>query len=261
MTQNSVLDIIDRDGWRKAHPFQKRIIHIGSDAQNDIVLSSWRGGGVAPRHLQLITLPDSQGVYRLVNLGDTDILLGAAGDRALAPRAAVEITSGEQVRLGDFSLIFRGRGELTGVADSVPVTGVVGAAHTSGFASTQASSRLIGLELFLPTNQLEPDRSIDGSLMVRNLGDKPAVQFKLAVEGLHPDCYDIGTGPLLFPNAEREVFFHLFHPRGPNLLAGKHRFSVRAKAPEAYPGESVTVSQVVHVLPFFDYTLRLVTAN
>ena len=235
MDQHISVVIKDKDGWRKAFPLQKRLIHMGSDPQNDVVLESWRGAGVAPRHLQLIAVPDSEEEYRLVNLGDTDIWLGATSDRALAPRAAANITTGEQIRVGDFSVLLNGEG-LGGVADEVSASGTGERTPLSGPASTQASSRVIGLELFLPRIELDPDHPIEGSVIVRNLGTKPAVQFRLAVEGLHPDCYDIGAGPLLFPNAEKEVYLRLFHPRGPNLLAGEHRFSIRAKAPEAYPG-------------------------
>ena len=131
----------------------------------------------------------------------------------------------------------------------------------SGVASAEASSQAIGLELFLPKTLLEPDQPIDGSVIVRNLGKKPAVQFKLAVEGLHPDCYDIGAGPLLFPDAEKEVLFCVTHPKDPSLAAGDHRVKISAKAPEAYPEGNVTVSQVIRVLPYFKHELRLVTAE
>ena len=260
MDQNISVVIRDKDGWRKVFPLQKRLIHIGSDIQNDVVLENWRGAGVAPRHLQLIA-GDSDEEYRLVNLGDTDIRLGATGDRVLEPRSAANISTGEHIRVGDFSVLLN-CDLLGGIADEVPASDAGDRTRHPGPASSaQASSRVIGLELFLPKIELDPDHPIEGSVIVRNLGTQPAVQFKLAVEGLHPDCYDIGAGPLLFPNAEKEVYLRLFHPRGPNLLAGEHRFSVRAKAPEAYPEESVKVSKAIRVLPFHNHTVRLVTPN
>ena len=51
------VEVVDRDGWRKAFPLEKHIVHIGSDPRNDVVLDSRRGAGVAARHLQLIALP------------------------------------------------------------------------------------------------------------------------------------------------------------------------------------------------------------
>jgi hypothetical protein len=83
----------------------------------------------------------------------------------------------------------------------------------------------------------------------------------MELEGWPSDQYDIGPGPILYPNAEKEVFFRLRHPRGPDLPAGKHRICVRALAPQAYPDQSVEVSQEIEVLPFYSHTLRLVSAE
>ena len=252
MDQHNSVEIVDKNGWRKVYPLLKNLIHVGSDAQNDIVLESWRGAGVAPRQLQLIAAPSGQG-YRLVNLGGAHILLGETG--VLAPRSAVEITDGDSIQVGDFRLTFCCGGVVAGgVGEARPTSGprTVGA---------ESGSKSIGLELFLPQTQLAPDAPIEGAVIVRNLGDRPAVQFKLALEGLPPECCEMGAGPLLFPNAEKEVLLRLLHPRGPGLLAGEHRLSVRARAPEAYPGESATVTQVIRVLPFFKHQLRLVTTE
>jgi len=254
------VEVVDRDGWRKAFPLEKHIVHIGSDPRNDIVLDGLRGAGVAPRHLQLIALSANPG-YRLVNLGDGDILLGESGEGVLAPRSATDIADGTVLRVGDFTLHFCcGEGAPVGEAAAAgkAAAGVVGDARPPGAMGAAASSQVIGLRLVLPQTQLEPDRPIDGAVMVRNLGDKPGVQFKLAVEGLHPDCYEIGAGPLLFPNAEKETFFRLSHPRSPCMSAGDHRFTVRATAPGAYPGESAVISQTIHMALFYHHSLRLV---
>jgi hypothetical protein len=242
------VEVVDRDGWRKAFPLEKHIVHIGSDPRNDIVLDSRRGAGVAARHLQLIALPANPG-YRLVNLGDGDILLGESGERVLAPRSATDIADGAVLRVGDFTLLVCcGEAALT----------VAGDARPPGPMEAEASSQVIGLRLVLPQTHLKPGEPIDGAVVVRNLGDQPGVQFKLAVEGLHPDCYGIGAGPLLFPNAEKETLFRLSHPQSPCMPAGDHRFSVRATAPGAYPGESAVISQTIRMAPFYHHSLRLV---
>ncbi len=255
MNQSNSVEIIDRDGWCRVYPLEKNLIHIGSDAQNDIILETSRGAGVAPRQLQLIASRVDSGRYRLVNLGGAHILLGESGEEVLAPRSATDLTDGATVKVGEFTLRFCCGATVRGVVDNaVPVS----ALHTVG---AESSSNVIGLELFLPQTQLEPDNPISGSVIVRNLGDKPAVQFKLAVEGLPTDCYDIGPGPLLFPGAEKEVFFRLRHPLSPGLMAGQHRFSVRAKAPEAYPGENAAVAEIIHVRPYYKHQMRLVTSE
>jgi hypothetical protein len=251
------VEVVDRDGWRKAFPLEKHIVHIGSDPRNDIVLDGRRGAGVAPRHLQLIALPASPG-YRLVNLSDGDILLGESGERVLAPRSATDIADGACLRVGDFALHFC-CGEAAAAGEAAAT--VVGDARPPGPMGAEASSQVIGLRLVLPQTQLKPGQPIDGAVIVRNLGDQPGVQFKLAVEGLHPDCYEIGAGPLLFPNAEKETFFRLSHPRSPCMLAGDYRFSIRATAPGAYPGESAVISQTIQMTPFYHHSLRLVVED
>jgi hypothetical protein len=261
--QNQV-EITDKDGWRKAFPLQKPLIHIGSDSRNDIVLEASRGAGVAARHLQLIAVPGSRG-YRAINLGDRDVSLGDSGSRFLLPRSAVDISDGEQLRLGEFSLVFR-IGEV-GPERSVGVTGheavsrsVVGEAAVAG-PRREKSSASIGLRLSLPQVALEPGSPLEGMIAVRNLGNEPGVQFRLEVEGLEPDCYEVGPGPILFPNVEKGVPLRLYHPRRSSLLAGRYQIQIRATAPEAYPEESVVISQEIQVLPFYSHVLRLVAID
>jgi hypothetical protein len=244
----SRLDITDREGWQKAAPVEKAIIYIGSDPSNDIVLDRARGSGVAPRHVQLIAPTASGQVYRLVNLGDSDVVIGQAGDKVVPPRSFAAVTDGENIRMGDFSLILR-TGEVPAAAPAdKPLPGGV-----------EHPSNVIGIRLFLPGTQLAPDHPLEGSITVSNRGNRPGVQFKLEVEGLEPDCYELGAGPVLFPGAEKGVVFRLVHPCRPRPLAGEHRFSVRATAPDAYPGESAVAPQVIRILPYFSHTLRLVT--
>jgi len=246
----SRLDITDRDGWQKTVPLEKTILYIGCDPDNDIVLDRARGAGVAPRHVQLIAPTASGQAYRLVNLGDTNVVMGAAGDKVVQPRSFTAVTNGENIRMGDFTLILRA-GEVAAAAAVV--------AGKPLPTSLGRPSDVIGVRLFLPGTQLAPDHPLEGSITVSNKGNRPGVQFKLEVEGLEPDCYELGAGPVLFPGAEKSVVFRLIHPRRPHPPAGEHQFSVRATAPDAYPGESAVAPQVIHVLPYFSHTLRLVT--
>ena len=238
MNQSKV-EITDKNGWRKEVPLSKSIIHIGSDPRNDIVLDPAYGTGVSPRHIQLISAPNTQG-YRLINVGNTDIWVGQSSEKNLMPRSFTDIGPGERVRLGDFTLIFQG-------------TGVAG-----GFVAGQYTTGSIGMNLNLTETDLSPDHPIEGSIAVRNLGDKTGVQIKLEVTGLETDMYEVGPGPILFPNAEREVSFRLTHPRRAKPAAGELRFSIRATAPAAYPGDSASVNKVIQLLPFHTYKTRLV---
>jgi len=265
-----ILEITDKDGWRKDFPLSRTVTYIGSDPSSDIVLETWHGGGVSARHLQLISLAAEGQGYRLVNLGDTEAGLGASGDKLVAPRSFSPMSDGDRIRLGDFRLVFRA-GEVAPVASPVAASGgVAGGSAPSPISSGQplpsaavldrrATSAVIGLRLSLPSVQLAADRSLEGTVVVSNLGNKPGVQFKLQVQDWESDCYDIGPGPVLFPGVEKSVLLRLRHPRRPKPPAGEHRFSVRATAPDAYPGESAVVAQVIHIAPFYHHKLRLVS--
>jgi hypothetical protein len=102
----SFFEITDKDGWRKEFPLARTVIYVGSDPSSDIVLETWHGTGVAPRHLQIISLAAEGQGFRLVNLGETEVMLGAASERAVAPRSFMPMNDGERIRLGDFTLVF-----------------------------------------------------------------------------------------------------------------------------------------------------------
>jgi hypothetical protein len=248
------IEVTDRDGWRKEFPLQKKLVHIGSAPGNDIVLEAWRGANVSPRHLQLILIPgDGQG-YRAINLGDTDILVDDSGDQKISPRSAMGIADGECLRVGEFTLVFHfGEHHQRILSDAVGRE-----VASAGVDDEEDTSVIIKVGLSLPQSPLDPENPIEGAITIRNQGNKPGVQFKLEVEGLSPDSYEVGPGPILFPNAEKKVPLRLYHSKGPQPPAGDHRIRIRVTAPEAYPGESASVSRVVRVLPFYDHTLRLV---
>lgn len=238
MAQGNEIEVTDRDGWRKTFPLEKPLIYIGSDARNDIVLAPARGGGVAPRHLQLLSIP-GQGT-RLVNLGDSDIFLGPHDSDALAPHATAVLTTEVTLSVGEFTLVFRGGG------------------GGGGSLERRSATQAIGVELALPQAQLSPGQAVEGAVTVRNLGDKAGVQFKLEVEGLPPDCYTMGPGPLLFPNAAKVVPFCLRPPAQHTPPAGTYHLVIQATAPEAYPGEMAKVARDIQILPYYFHTLSLV---
>lgn len=250
MSQYGRIEVADREGWRREHPLQKNIIHVGSDARNDIVLDVAHGGGVSPRHLQLIAL-DGQG-FRMVNIGSTDVSIGAVGERNVAPLGVLDIGSGERIKVGDFLLtLYAGPGGGVSAvgSSSAPVTTGAGGERTSGS---------IGLSVSFPNITLAPTRPIDGVVNVRNLGDKTGAQFRIEIEGLDPEFFEIGPGPILFPGAEKSVSLRIHHPRKAEPPAGDHRLRIRATAPSAYPGDSAQVTQVIRLLPYHTYKLRLV---
>lgn len=262
MNQLGWVQITDRHGWHNEFLLDKRLIHIGSAGGNDIVLDTMRGGGVAPRHLQLIAGADGQH-YRAINLGDSDILVEGMEQASVSPRSAVQIADGERLRLGDFVLEFHLTGMVPG--SSMPVVGREAAATGVVYGDTttraQEASAVIGLGLSLPATELHPDRPLEGIVTVQNLGDEPGVQFILELEGMELDCYELGPGPILFPSVEKGVYLRLHHPRRPEPVAGRYPIRISATAPEAYPGEVTVLTREIQILPYYRHELRLEPAD
>jgi hypothetical protein len=241
MNPHSKIEVVDKDGWRKTYPLEKSITYIGSQVTNDIVLESGRGMQVDPLHAQLIAVNGNSG-YQLVNLATTDILLGSTGDQTLPPRSVLRLNDEMIFRLGDFTLVFRSEGTLTGGSTS------------------RGASQNIGLNLSLPQPRLAPNQSLEGIVTVQNRGQQPGAQFELDLEGMDPECYDIEPGPLLSSGAEKDVFFRLHH-RGAKPLAGTLTITIRAKASRAYPAEEAVISKDIEVLPFYRHSLRLISPD
>jgi hypothetical protein len=249
-TYNRV-DISDKDGWRREFPLQKTITFIGSDPRNDVVLERHHGSGVEPRHLQLLALPGSA-QYRLVNLGNYEVLLGTGSNRPLPPHASQDIGNSEVVRVGEFTLTFH-----TTAARVEPITGGMPVVGGVPVPDTSNTGNAIGLTLMLPATQLLINQALDGSIKVKNRGNKPGAQFKIELDGWPEDSYQMGPGPVLFPNAEKEIFFKLRYPQALNFVAGERKITVRVSAPEVYLGEQAIATQVIHVMPQYTHTLRL----
>lgn len=234
MLVGSVLEIIDKEGWRKDFQINRALVHIGSAPNCDVVLPADRGGGIAPRHLQLLENTTTGVGYSVVNLSDSPIFIGEADKKTIVPLEIAEVSNGEHIIVGDFTLIYH-----------------AGVKQAKG---TQA----IGISLRLSQLVLHPEAPIEGVVTVSNQGEAEGVQFFLDVEGLDPDMYEIGAGPLLFPRAAKNVALKIYHPKDSRLRAGDQRFMVRATAPEAYPGESAIATQTIKVAPFYQHSLEII---
>lgn len=274
--------VTDREGWRREFPVTKRLIYIGSDPRNDVVLEASRGTGVAPRHLQIVFAQGDPPKCRVINLGSTDVLFASRSDGregaaaaeggVLSPRSALDVDDGDGLTVGDFRLALEiappGSWAVEEALGGVPVGEPVGAQARAdapvavqqdrGAEISDRSSEVIGLKLYLRQTVLSPGRPVEGMITVHNMGDQPGVQFRLELEGLEQDCYEVGPAPILFPNAAKDVPLRLHHPQKPDPPAGKRRISIRALAPDAYPGQSAVVSQVLDIAPYYSHRLRFV---
>jgi hypothetical protein len=240
MTQASKIEVLNRQGWRKEFEIEKPIIQIGRDQRNDIVLDDGSDATVEPRHAQLLPSTVNRQGLRLVNLSNSIITVFARNEPAggpgvaLAPRAATEIASGDRAKIGEFTLTLYG---------------------------AEQRSEMVQLSIELPSKELLLDRPLAGGLTIRHVGDKAAVQFKIALDGLEPEHYELGPGPLLFPNAEKQLAFRLHHPNRPFPKAGLHRITFQVTAPDAYPGEIATISCDLDIAPFYRHKMRMVVMD
>jgi hypothetical protein len=247
MAQESRIEVINKFGWRKDFVVDKPIIQIGRDARNDLVLDDGFENGIAPRHAQLLPSSVNRQGLRLINLSDKDITVYAQGSKSdlsmlltqpasvtITPRTSGEIASGDLVRLGEFWLIFQG-----------------GASY----------SEVVKLTIDMPGKALALDRPLTGVLNIHHVGNKAAVQFKIELEGLEPDSYEIGPGPVLFPNAEKQVNFRLMHPKRAYPPAGAHTITFHVTAPDAYPDERATVSAEIEVAPIYRHKMRVMVMD
>jgi hypothetical protein len=318
--QNIKVEVTDKDGWRKEYVLQKVINHVGVDAHNDIVLEGNHGGGVAPRHLQIIASGDA---CRVVNVGNTDITIATGFDpattaptqiRPLPQLSSTDVIYGAWIKLGDFTVRMRfidqpnyastptssQQADATAMplsavaapvaaaaiaaaaagatassvsqptpyrAATVPSTPMVSQAAPSALAAAQNAGPdvpigdSISLRLKLDQTVLGLDTPIEGSVVVRNSGTRPGAQFRLEVIGLEPECYEIGAGPILFPNAEREVAFQFVHSKKITPKAGEHRVIIRATSPDAYPGQVAVAIANIQVAPFYNHEIKLTATD
>lgn len=277
------IEITDKDGWRKDFQIRKTITHIGCDAANDLVLETLRGAGVLPRHVQLIF---SNGLFRLVNIGNVECKAWQLGDSpreiSIAAFSAIDLQNGMQIKLGDFRLkLALEDGTQMHAENALPATQALAlaaanangngtAATNGGHAATQPpgdgnpfiiGADVIGLKLKLPRAVLTANQPLTGTVAVRNRGNKTGAQFKLDLIGLPPEMVELGPGPILFPNAEKEVSIKITHPLGPRPPAGELRVVIRAVAPDAYPGQSASIAQFLNIAPYFQHKMSLTPAT
>lgn len=236
MTNHGVVEVIDKTGWSKSYPIDRRITQIGGGDWNHIVVDTSRGTGLYPNQAQLIYLPEEGGIFRLVNLGEDAVNVVEPTREAIAPLSYIDIEKDTQVIVGEFILFFRVN-------------------NSNAFAEKYLTDN-IQAQLIFNDEQLIVGGALNGKLVIGNIGDRPHTQFEIDLEGLPAECYEVPPPPLLFPNAEAEVPVRIFH-RTRLPLAGKTTFEITISAPHAYPGEVITISQTIHVSPHLEYHVAL----
>ncbi|MCL4562294.1 MAG: FHA domain-containing protein [Chloroflexi bacterium] len=236
MNPHSQLRVVDPQGGVKIFTLDREITHIGSHPDNDVVLPAASDGEILPWHAQLIFLPGPAPSFRFTNLSGANIPFSHPSESLIPPGISVELLYGDTLTLGRFTLIFR-----QGASPQNPL---------------RAGGSPIHMEIALPDNRLEPNRTLKGGITLRNLGERAQVRLHLSLEGLPAYCQRIDTPPPLDPGAECKIAFRLYH-YGNQPAAGETFITLTATAPEAYPGEQARVSCTVQVRPYYRHQVRL----
>lgn len=226
------LMIIDPSGWKKPVKLSKAVSSLGSSASNDVQVAS---PIISPHQLQIIQSSDSPSSCTILNLGSPLVLHSKAGERSLPTYATSNVVDGDEILLGDYRIIFR-----------LPVA-----------AGVLATSAFFEVALEMSDTLLVPYAPMIGRLIIKNLGDKPAGQFQVAVSGLPAECFRIDPIPLLYPGAQEEVRIRFFH-RNHAPPAGVNTITLAVTAPISYPGEQVVIQQGLYVAPVLAHQLELV---
>jgi hypothetical protein len=229
MSNESRIEVINPDGWRKEFSLRRAIAYVGSQPGSDIVLP---GADVAPRHLQFVPSPANPASYRIINLNSSDLTATLRGaPQVLAPRGALELADGDSVTLAGYTLQFR---------------------------SGEVQSESIQARIELPATTLTLDKPLEGGIFIRNAGERAGVQFTIEIQGLDAHAVQIDPGPVLFPGVEKRLGFRLMHPRSARPAAGEHTITFVVSAPEGYPGETVVINQRLTIAPFYAHRVRFI---
>ncbi|MCB2179914.1 FHA domain-containing protein [bacterium] len=227
------IKVTNPKGKTRTEVFDKAIIRIGTDESNDICLSS---KDILPFHLQTLNFKNGEQKNRVVNLTDLSVAITLNQEAYwLGPYAYSEINNGDEVELGDFKLQF-----------NLPIKG--GQVRTSPHFKAS---------LEFPTNVLPSETMLEGILTLHNTGEKAGCQFKIDVEGLPEDCYQIDSIPLLYPSAVENIPFRLFH-QGTAPKVGYQTFFVKLSSPDKYPDHEVVIQHNIYISPYFKQTLEII---
>jgi hypothetical protein len=223
--------LIDKNGWTKSVKIEKAITRLGTAASNDVQLQSQ---AIAAVHVQLIYTPELPASCKLVNLA-SEIVVHGDDDAYPIPRLGnIELRDGDEIELGEFR-----------VALKIPLA-----------AEYLRKSNQIDASLSLPEAVMRPDMTTIGQLTIKNIGMQPDCQFRVILQGLPQDCYQIDPIPLMYPDAQEDVRLQFFH-RKHYPSVGFHDVSIHISAPTNYPGEELIIKQGLYVVPVFDQEIAL----
>ena len=223
--------IINENDWEKVYEFDKSIIRIGSQVSCDIQL---RDQNIQPLEMQIVRSGDSDINYIARFFADNIMLTRGDQTFPVTQVTAYDILDGDKILIGSYRLILSFEDERTRVRTS---------AHMSA-------------ELFLTKRELALESSINGMLLLKNLGTEKPCQFRMRMTGIPNDCFQSAPLPLLYPGSSSTVGFIISHLRT-KPAPGFHTLSIVVSAPDDYFGETLEFNQDIYVHAVFDNTFVL----
>lgn len=223
--------IVEKSGWSKSLKIDRAVIRVGSASSNDIQLQSPE---IAAVHIQIFNPSVTDSYCKVVNLAHEIAVKVSRDIHKLPSFASVNVRDGDEILLDGYSITFR-----------LPQS-----------TNVLKPARKIQGNLCLTEAFLRPEHATTGVLTIMNAGEQSGCQFKVEVQGLPADCYQIDPIPLMYQGAQEDVRVQFFH-RTHYPSAGLQTILIKLSSPESYPGEELLIRQEIYVAPVFRQVLEL----
>ena len=218
--------VINENDWEKVYELDKSIVRIGSQVSCDVQL---RDQNIQPLEMQIVRSGDSDINYVARFFADNIMLTRGDQTFPVTQVTPYDILDGDKILIGSYRLILSFEDERTRVRTSP---------HMSA-------------ELFLTKRELALESSINGMLLLKNLGTEKPCQFRMRMTGIPDDCFQSAPLPLLYPGSSSTVGFIITHLRV-RPAPGFHTLSIVVTAPDDYFGETLEFNQDIYVHAVFD---------
>jgi serine/threonine protein kinase len=231
------IQIIDPDKTSRTIQIEKRVITVGRDPENDIVLKDDK---VSREHARIEL---KEGQYWITDLNSTNgTLIGHARLLANVPEG---YSPGATLRMGDTFLMINLAQEQ---AEPPP-------SQDKEVASPADETERIGLHLENAQLAVEPGRSVNTTLSLHNQG-KLVDTFHINAHGL-PDGWVKSVEPVYLMNGERrDVTLTIYVPRQPQSRAGRYPFTIKVTSQDD-PNQSKEIKATLTVAAYSEYKSSL----
>ena len=220
------IHIINENDWEKVYELDKSIIRVGSQVTCDVQL---RDGNIQPLIMQIVRSGGTDEKYVIRFFADNIIL--TRGDQVfpVSQVTPYDILDGDKFTFSNYRMIISLEDEKARIRTTT---------HISA-------------EMFLTKRDLALESSINGMLLLKNLGTEKPCQFRMRITGIPLECVQFAPMPYLYPGSSSSVGFIISHLHT-KPSPGFHTVSITVSAPEDYFGEELEFNQDIYVHPVFN---------